>query len=126
MSYLPEQEYLNIIDHIPLCCVDVIVVHNKKVLLIKRGQSEPKSVWWLPGGRIYKNETWEAAVKRKVKAETGFDVRIVSQSKSYEDFVKEKVPSGIHCITTVFVTVPIDTSIVVSLDETIDDYKWIE
>jgi len=40
--------------------------------------------------------------KRKTNEELGLHVNIVQQLKSYTFFIDDKVPSGLHAITTLF------------------------
>ena len=53
--------------------VDGIVVHDEKVLLIKRGIEPGKGQWALIGGYVDWDETLEEAVVREVKEEAGVD-----------------------------------------------------
>ena len=68
-NYIPEKLYEQIIDNIPLCCVDIIVVCGSKFLLLKRAKSPANNQWWIPGGRLLRGENLETAVKRKMKEE---------------------------------------------------------
>jgi 8-oxo-dGTP diphosphatase len=62
----------------PLVGVGAVVVHEAKVLLVKRGREPLKGQWSLPGGLIEVGETIEAGVRREVKEETGLDVEPVA------------------------------------------------
>ena len=52
-----------------ICCVDCVVIrkneHNGKreCLLVERSDEPAKGLWWWPGGRIYKGETFFKAGK---------------------------------------------------------------
>ena len=60
--------YSKIREVIPTLCVDMVVTNwRNEFLLIKRTQSPAKGQWWLPGGKVFKNETLEHAVLRKAK-----------------------------------------------------------
>jgi len=122
---IPDEEYIHILQMMPICCVDVIVLHEKKCLLIWRKFSESfGGQWWVPGGRILKGEKWEDAVKRKVLEETGLVIRIVRKVQSYEAFgFDPKISDDVHCITTTFIVEPVN-SIDIFLDKTASDYKW--
>ncbi len=122
MVFIPDEEYSKILKLIPICCVDIAVVRSdQKLLLIKRKQSETYGgLWWIVGGRIYRGETWEEAVKRKALVETGLNVSITKKVQSYE---VAKDSASHHFITTMFVTSIIGSD-QVQLDETSDDYKW--
>ncbi len=64
---IPEEEYKKILENMPICCVNLVIAHNNKVLLIRRKNEPEKNKWWIPGGRIYKNEKLKDAAIRKAK-----------------------------------------------------------
>ncbi|MGV8142501.1 MAG: NUDIX domain-containing protein [Candidatus Pacearchaeota archaeon] len=126
---IPSKEYSKILEYVPLACVDVVIVKNKKVLLIQRNASGSfENEWWLPGGRIYKNEGLNDAVHRKVFEETGLKVTIKRQLGSYEAFDKktsqEGVKSGTHTIATVFIG-ELEGIERIKLDKSHNNYKWV-
>jgi ADP-ribose pyrophosphatase YjhB (NUDIX family) len=55
--------------------VGAIVIHEGKVLLIKRGKEPLRGRWLVPGGTVELGETLEEAVVREVREETGLEVR---------------------------------------------------
>jgi colanic acid biosynthesis protein WcaH len=61
-----------IVDSTPLISIDFIV-RNKigQVLLGKRTNSPARGFWFVPGGRVLKNETLESAFQRLKKSELG-------------------------------------------------------
>ncbi len=63
--------YKKILEVMPVSCVDVVVAHKGSFLLCQRKNKPAKGAWWFVGGRVFKNETLEKAVKRKVREETG-------------------------------------------------------
>ena len=64
--------FKSIIKNTPLVSVD-IVVYNKKgeVLLGKRNNRPAKDYWFVPGGRIQKDESMSAAFRRLTLNELG-------------------------------------------------------
>lgn len=59
----------------PIACVDVVVRHEDRILLVKRKEEPMAGRWWIPGGRLLREETAFAAVTRLVQTETGLSVR---------------------------------------------------
>ena len=59
----------------PTVGVGGLVVHQGRVLLIRRGTPPLQGRWVVPGGRVELGETLEAAVVREVLEETGITVR---------------------------------------------------
>jgi 8-oxo-dGTP diphosphatase len=60
-------------DH-PLVGVGGVVIHRRRVLLIRRGAEPLKGHWSLPGGMLELGEELEDGVRREVKEETGIEV----------------------------------------------------
>jgi 8-oxo-dGTP diphosphatase len=61
----------------PLVGVGAVIVHEKKVLLARRGNAPLKGHWTLPGGVLELGETLEEGVAREVREETGLLVKPV-------------------------------------------------
>jgi ADP-ribose pyrophosphatase len=59
----------------PAIGVGAIVVHEGRVLLIRRAKEPLRGRWVVPGGTVELGETLEEAVVREVLEETGIHVR---------------------------------------------------
>ena len=62
------------VDH-PAVGVGAVLIHQGKVLLIRRGKEPLRGRWVVPGGTVEVGETLEEALVREVKEETGLVVR---------------------------------------------------
>jgi 8-oxo-dGTP diphosphatase len=83
----------------PSLSVDVVIlVAGDRVVLVERGH-EPRG-WALPGGFVDVGEPLEAAAVREAREETGLDVRLLEQFRSYSD--PRRDPRG-HTVSTVFI-----------------------
>lgn len=60
----------------PIVGVGAIIVHEGKLLLVKRGVKPAKGKWTIPGGAVELGEGIRDAVIREVKEECGLDVEI--------------------------------------------------
>ena len=60
----------------PIVAVGAVIVHDGRVLLVKRGQEPLKGQWSLPGGAVETGETLHAALAREVLEETCLTVEI--------------------------------------------------
>ncbi len=60
----------------PTPTVDVAIVREESILLVKRGHDPYKGSWVFPGGFIEYGETAEAAAVREVMEETGVRIRL--------------------------------------------------
>lgn len=69
----PEQEQsLVIIEHAPLVSIDLIVYDASQHILVgKRNNRPAKNFWFVPGGRIRKNERQQDALRRISEQELG-------------------------------------------------------
>ena len=129
---IPSKLYEKIVENMPFCCVDMVVHYKGLVLLVKRKNKPAKGVWWLPGGRIYKNESLEHAALRKVYEETGIKARIKKRLGVYETMFKggpfKDLKTGIHTVNVCFLVEPADRNFnVQGFKGKVDysNYKWI-
>ena len=60
-----------VIENTPLVSIDLCLVCRGQLLLGKRKNEPLKDQWFTPGGRIHKNESWQAALKRIALTELG-------------------------------------------------------
>ena len=59
----------------PVVGVGAVIVHEGRVVLIRRGKPPLKGRWIVPGGTVEWGETLEEALVREVREETGLEVR---------------------------------------------------
>jgi mutator protein MutT len=59
----------------PAVGVGAIVIHEGRVLLIRRAKEPLRGRWMVPGGTVEAGETLEQALVREVEEETGLRVR---------------------------------------------------
>lgn len=70
--FLDRELFSSIIEQTPLISIDLIVKNrDEQILLGKRVNNPAKDYWFVPGGRIYKDETIEAAFQRITQDEIG-------------------------------------------------------
>jgi ADP-ribose pyrophosphatase YjhB (NUDIX family) len=89
----PIRSYKN-----PLPTVDIIIEVVGGIILIER-KNEPFG-WALPGGFVDYEESLEQAAVREAFEETGLNVRLTQQLKTYSD--PDRDPRH-HTISTVFI-----------------------
>lgn len=71
-SKFPQSEYLEIIRKTSLVSVDLIIENQKgEILLGYRNNKPAQYSWFVPGGVVRKNESYDAAIARILKGETG-------------------------------------------------------
>lgn len=86
---IPQKLYKKIVELVPIVCVDVVLIHDGRYILLKR-QNEPlKGQWWVVGGRALKGETSYKTALRKIKEETGLKATNLVLRGIYEDHYKK-------------------------------------
>ena len=74
---LPVDIFSSIIQNTPLISIDLIVKNSlDEILLGKRVNKPAIDSWFVPGGRIFKDESIEKAFKRTTNAELGIEIDI--------------------------------------------------
>jgi colanic acid biosynthesis protein WcaH len=81
----------------PIPSVEALIMKDSSLLLLKRTNSPAKGEWWLPGGRIWRGETFEKTLYREVKEETALPVEVVKFVGVYNRIFPDR-----HDITIVF------------------------
>ena len=110
--------YKDILEVLPVLCVDIALVHQGKYILVKRSNHPKKDLWWVPGGRVHKGETVENACHRKVKEELNIEITNLRLIGYYEDLYENndfELEDMIHTVSIVF------EATTKSLDITLDD-----
>jgi len=98
-----------------------IVVHDGKLLLIRRSESDSNSGnYEFPGGMVDKGESLEQAAVRELVEETGISVSI-SDLDFYISHAYEPEP-GVDRLTTVFVVIVNSDKVTLSWEH--DDHLW--
>ena len=68
---LDAKTFKTVVENTPLVSIDLCLMCDGQVLLGKRTNEPLKGKWFTPGGRIYKNETWQDALLRIAEVELG-------------------------------------------------------
>lgn len=69
---MDRERFLQIVDATPLVSIDMVIVNPRgEVLLGHRANRPAQGFWFVPGGRIRKNETLDAAFERISLTELG-------------------------------------------------------
>lgn len=69
--------FKEIIKNTPLVSIDFIISNKKGQVLLGQRQNRPaKGSWFVPGGRIFKDETFKRAFIRLTKEELHLDISI--------------------------------------------------
>lgn len=75
--FLEQKTFETVIDSTPLVSIDLIVLNeNNEALLGQRLNRPAEGFWFVPGGRILKNESLANAFKRLTHNELGIEVEL--------------------------------------------------
>jgi colanic acid biosynthesis protein WcaH len=122
-TLIPAEQYKQILELMPVVCVDILVRRGGQHLLVRRADEPLKGEWWVPGGRILKGETALEAAYRKLKQETGIKPEWFEFVGFYEDFYENSAFS-VPCHTVSIVYQADVTEHQVTLDQHSSEYKW--
>ncbi len=131
---LDHQTFLNVVANTPLVSVDFLLMRGNEVLLGLRNNRPAKGFWFVPGGRILKDETIAKALLRIAGNELGLAKLLengqlkVAFYGAYEHFYDDCF-AGDHAVSTHYVVlahqiqVPADFALP-STDTQHAAFKW--
>ena len=129
---IDKKHGLEIIEATPLVSIDLVIRNpSNKVLLGKRNNRPAMGYWFVPGGRIFKNETINQALKRISEVELGQDLSIKAPSllgaydHIYEDNFLNVKGINTHYVVLAF-GITLQQEIEVKSDEQHTELKWWE
>jgi 8-oxo-dGTP diphosphatase len=82
----------------PIVGVGAVVIHNDKVLLVKRAQPPFEGLWCIPGGKIRFGESMQHAAEREIREETGIVIRARQPVYAFDVIETSDTPSPIHYV----------------------------
>jgi len=90
---LPKHDFRLLVDSAPLFSIDLIVVDAERVLLGQRLNRPAQGAWFVPGGRVRKNETLHDAFTRLTAEELGrrMDYTAAIRLGIFEHFYSDSV-----------------------------------
>lgn len=69
---LSSEPFLNIVKFTPLVSIDLIIRDDSGLVLLGKRTNRPaQGYWFVPGGRILKNENFDQAIRRISQTEIG-------------------------------------------------------
>jgi ADP-ribose pyrophosphatase YjhB (NUDIX family) len=122
------EEFKNILDKMPIACLDVVAMHDGKFLMVKRKDEPARGQWWMIGGRVFKGETFKETALRKLKEEANLTGEVKELHGPYETMFDEAphgVTSGHHTVNTVALVEVEDIS-GMKTNEFHEDIKWFD
>ena len=125
--FLSRELFSSVVENTPLISIDLIVENSEgKVLLGKRVNEPAKSFWFVPGGRVFKDETLDNAFSRTLREEIGLD--LVRNESSfyglYEHFYENNVFNNAFTTHYIVLAHKIMTDEELKLNNQHESYQW--
>jgi len=78
---LVPEKYIKAIELTQLVSLDLILIDRDfRVLVGKRKNNPAKGYWFVPGSRLYKNQTWQDQLKRVSLDEVGHELTVTQST----------------------------------------------
>jgi 8-oxo-dGTP diphosphatase len=74
----------------PIVAVGGVVIHESRVLLIRRGKPPLEGRWSIPGGLLEVGETIAQGIERELGEETAVRVRVLELIEIYEKVLRDE------------------------------------
>ena len=73
---VPDEKWRSFVKNNPIFSIDIIIFNkNHGILMGMRLNNPAKGMLFVPGGRVFKNETREKGFERIIKSETGLNIK---------------------------------------------------
>ena len=109
----------------PRVGVGAVILHEDKVLLVRRGQSPSFGKWSLPGGLVELGETTIEAIAREILEECGIKIRVVDVAGVITRVVKDDADRvRYHYVLVDYLAYPDSLDVVAGSDA--GDARWFE
>jgi colanic acid biosynthesis protein WcaH len=124
---LPLATFKTVIASTPLISIDLVVKNSEgQILLGKRTNRPAKNYWFVPGGRVLKDESLDVAFSRLLKAELSSDKREVKFLGVYQHFYDDNATDenfSTHYIVLAY-ELFFNESIIKLPTEQHNEYRW--
>lgn len=128
---LDAKIFKTVIENTPLVSIDLCLVFNGQILLGKRSNDPLKGIWFTPGGRIHKNETWQGALLRIAEVElclSSIEVEDFTLMGMWDHFYKNSALD--QNTSTHYVNLPhyvwFQSKPQITLDDQHGEFKWFD
>lgn len=130
MAFLPKEVFQTIIAATPLLSIDLVIQNTKGEYLVGLRTNRPaQNYWFVPGGRVQKNEKLDCAFKRLTRAELGLELGRESAEfmgvfeHLYDDSAFDETTSTHYVVLGYKLKLDIDLATLPN--EQHNNYKWM-
>lgn len=130
VGQISDSLYSQAVKQLPIVCVDIFIYDesSKSYLLILRKMPPAQDIYWYPGGRLYKGESFFDCARRKCLEETGVSVKPDTLLGVYSTIFPDSAwGCQTHTINIAVVALfnQKDTANIINLNLLHSDYKWV-
>ncbi len=129
--FLDKDMFSNVVESTPLFAIDLLVLNENKELLVGKRLNPPaKGYFFVPGGRVFKNESLSSAFQRLTLTELGsaFKLEQAQLLGLYEHFYQDSVFGdniNTHYINGAhFITIKQNELALLPIGDQHADYYW--
>ena len=125
--FLDSSTFSTIIENTPLISIDLIIKNDKGEILLGKRLNKPAIYsWFVPGGRIYKDETLDEAFTRTVSDELALNI---TRDKAkfyglYEHFYNDNVFNDNFSTHYIVLAHEINIENIPTINHQHSSYKW--
>ncbi|MFC3531903.1 GDP-mannose mannosyl hydrolase [Vogesella facilis] len=130
-SQLPFESFMNVVRDAPLISIDLIVMNSQGEALLGLRRNNPAAgFWFVPGGRVLKNETLDAAFGRLTLVELGCSLARASAQfhgvweHFYDSNAGNKKGVGTHYVVLAYRVVIDEAELALPLAVQHQQYRW--
>ena len=128
-TWLPKEDYQKVLKTMPVVSVDLIINDEEgQVLLGKRRNRPAANTWFVPGGRLFKYETIQNAVKRISRQELGCELEYGKGLGAYHQIYPDNFADdthGSHYITfAISIASTISSKLELHKDQQHEEFRW--
>ena len=123
-NFVPERVYKTFLENMPIFCIDFLINCDNEFLLLKRNEEPLKGVFWMPGGRLHKNETIENFLIRVQSREIGRFFKNYNLIGFSNYFFKYSINSRATHTPTLLFEINIKSKFTPKIDRTHAKFTW--
>ena len=127
--FLSKEVFSIVVENTPLVSIDLLVENeNKQILLGKRVNEPACNFWFVPGGRIFKNENLDVAFTRTVYEELGLEMQRSDTvfDQVYEHFYENNIFNDAFSTHYIVLAHKIKLDILPILNTQHSQYRWFK
>jgi colanic acid biosynthesis protein WcaH len=128
---IDDADFAHVVRYAPLVSIDLLMSDPANRFLVCLRRNEPaRDSYFVPGGRVRKNETLAAAFARILLAETGIpaDLSAAKFAGVYEHFYQTShlggAANGTHYVSLAY-SLRIDSSATIAMDDQHSAMRWL-